>query len=46
MIFEDGKVFKLDTESTSYILRITEEGHVEHIYYGAKLPAADADALA
>ena len=46
MILHDGKVFKLDTESTSYILRITDEGHLEHIYYGAKLPQADADALA
>ena len=46
MILQDGKVFKLDTESTSYILRITSEGHLEHIYYGAKLPTADADALA
>ncbi|MBQ9780679.1 MAG: alpha-galactosidase [Clostridia bacterium] len=45
MIEINGRVFKLDTKDTSYILAITEKGHAEHIYYGQKLPGADADAL-
>ena len=46
MIEIKDKVFKIDTDKTSYIFRITDQGHAEHIYYGAKLPEADADALA
>ena len=46
MITEIGRIYKLDTEKTSYILRITESGHPEHIYLGRRLPEADADALA
>ena len=46
MITEKDGVFKLDTENTSYVLRITDRGHPEHIYYGRRLPDADADALA
>ena len=46
MITESGKLFKLDTKDTSYIFRITDSGHPEHIYYGKRLPEADADALA
>ena len=46
MITERGRVFKLDTKDTSYIFRITDSGHPEHIYYGKRLPEADAAALA
>lgn len=46
MISENNRIIKLDTKKTSYILRITDAGHPEHIYYGARLPEADADALA
>lgn len=46
MISEKELTFKLDTRATSYIFRITEKGHPEHIYYGKRLPEADADALA
>ena len=45
MIWENKRVFKLDTESTSYILRISQQGHPEHIYYGRRLPSADVEAL-
>ncbi len=45
MINFDGKIFKLDTESTSYIFAITEAGHLEHIYYGARLLEQDYTAL-
>ena len=30
-------IFHLSTQNTSYIIRILETGHAEHIYYGAKL---------
>ena len=46
MIEIKDRVFKIDTEKTSYIFRITDQGHAEHICYGTKLPASDADALA
>lgn len=46
MITYDSGAFMLDTADTSYIFRITEHGHLEHIYYGARLAAPDIDALA
>ena len=30
-------IFHLSTDNTSYIIRILETGHAEHIYYGRKL---------
>ena len=45
MITEHQKVFKLDTAHTSYILRITDHGQPEHIYYGRRLPQADVETL-
>ena len=45
MIRENKRVFQLDTNNTSYILRITKQGHPEHIYYGPRLPQADVEAL-
>ena len=45
MITFENKVFKLDTSNTSYVFCITEKGHLEHIYYGKRLPSADAEAL-
>ncbi len=37
MITEREGVFRLDTERTSYWFRVTKFGHLEHIYYGARL---------
>ena len=34
MISCRNKVFKLDTPNTSYLFRISETGHAEHLYYG------------
>lgn len=34
--FRDG-VFRLSSKNTSYIFRLTRFGHLEHIYYGARL---------
>jgi alpha-galactosidase len=50
MIIFNNNAFILQTENTSYIFRITKHGHLEHIYYGAKLAddisVSDIDALA
>ena len=45
MIEVHKKVFKLDTQNTSYIFSISPHGHPIHVYYGGKLPRADVDAL-
>ncbi len=45
MIWENNRIFKLDTPNTSYIFRITPQGQAEHIFYGKRLPSADVDAL-
>ncbi|MDR2538598.1 MAG: alpha-galactosidase, partial [Bifidobacteriaceae bacterium] len=49
MITEQNQTFWLNTDRSTYILRITKFGHLEHIYYGAKLPSAslqEVEALA
>ena len=33
----DGRLIHLKGRNTSYILRVTETGHLEHIYYGRRL---------
>ena len=46
MITFGDNVFRLDTENTTYMFRVTAFGHLEHIYFGARLHASDrADAL-
>ena len=40
-----NNVFSLNTESTSYIFRVTKFKHLEHIHYGERVPAEDAEAL-
>lgn len=45
MIEFSNQIFKLSTRNTSYIFRITEEGHAEHIHYGKRLPDTDVEAL-
>ena len=39
------KVFKLNTQNTSYVFEVSEDGHVEHIYYGKRIPDENVDAL-
>jgi len=49
MITFNDNAFHLQTDASSYILRITKHGHLEHIYYGTKLEqlfANDIEALA
>lgn len=42
--YEDG-VFYLQTASSSYWFKVTPYGHLEHIYWGPKLPIQDPSAL-
>ena len=37
-----NRIFKLDTKSTSYLIGITPEGYVGHVYYGERLKGDDA----
>ena len=46
MITAQNGIFKLDTAHTSYLFRVTPQGHLEHIHYGPWLPQADTEALA
>ena len=39
------KVFKLSTLGTSYVFALTDEGHLEHVYYGKRIPDTDVEAL-
>ena len=32
-----NRIFELHTLHTSYLLSVTEYGHLEHLYYGPKL---------
>lgn len=41
----DKGVFALDTDCTSYIFRVTKFRHLEHIHYGERVRASDAEAL-
>ena len=42
VIFDgDKRVFKLDTDNTSYVMGITEEGYLGNIYYGKKVDSTD-----
>ncbi|MBP3610407.1 MAG: alpha-galactosidase [Lachnospiraceae bacterium] len=44
--FENERIFKLDTQNTSYVIGIVDkEGFVGHAYYGKKLEEADLSYL-
>ena len=34
---DNNCIFHLDTKNTSYIFRIAESGHLEHLFYGSKI---------
>lgn len=43
MITRENQFFSLSTANTSYIFRVMETGHLEHLYYGRKVtPPYDA----
>ena len=35
--FYDDTCFYLNTETSTYIMQVNDQGHLEHIYYGAKI---------
>ena len=39
---EKNRIFKLDTKNTTYLIGLSPEGYVGHIYYGEKLKTDDA----
>ncbi len=45
MIRVTEKTFRLETKSTTYAFRISEGGHLEHLYYGRRIVDEDFDAL-
>lgn len=45
MIQEKERVFWLSTTNTSYVFRVMETGHLEHLYYGKKIKESPVDAL-
>jgi len=38
-------IFRLQTTDTEYVFRRTKHGHLEHVYYGARLGLPDIEAL-
>ena len=45
MIECTDKLFRLSTDHTAYLFRVTDFGHVEHLHYGGPVALSDADAL-
>lgn len=39
---ERNRIFKLDTDNTTYMIGLTPEGYVGHVYYGSKMRSDDA----
>ncbi len=35
--------FLLETKNTSYVFSVTESGHLEHLYYGGRIPLSSAE---
>ncbi|MEN6594385.1 MAG: alpha-galactosidase [Clostridiaceae bacterium] len=45
MILDQFPVFHLETDSTSYLMRIGKFGHPENVYYGAKVDPGSIESL-
>ena len=41
----DAKTFILDTEDSSYVMKVSRYGNLLHMYYGEKLPDQELDYL-
>lgn len=39
---ENNRIFKLDTAATTYMIGISPEGYVGHVYYGARIESDEA----
>ncbi|MBO4591189.1 MAG: alpha-galactosidase [Eubacterium sp.] len=42
MIIDGKKYFILNTNKTSYVIRIKDTGHLEHLYYGKKIRVTES----
>ena len=42
---EEKQIFKLDTNKSTYIIQIFEQGYLSHLYYGAKIPDDNVESL-
>ncbi|SCW63828.1 alpha-galactosidase [Ruminococcaceae bacterium YRB3002] len=45
IIQEETPFFILETDDTSYMFKVTGTGHLEHLYYGARIKADSSDGL-
>ena len=43
MIKQFENLFVLETAASSYVFRVLESGHLEHLYYGKKLTIENAE---
>lgn len=43
MIRRENSVFILDTKNTTYCFRVTQTGHLEHLYYGKRITIKEED---
>ncbi len=46
MIVYQDQLFTLETDHTSYLFRVTAFGHLEHVYYGERIPRGETETLA
>ena len=46
MIRQEGKLFILETEHTTYCFRVLDTGHLEHLYYGRRLTLPEGEGAA
>ena len=45
MITVNNRFFSLETDHTSYLFRATQFGHLEHVYYGERVPRDEFEPL-
>lgn len=45
IIGDNNPLFVLDTDHTTYAMKVLPSGHIEHLYYGRKIHLDDADGL-
>ena len=45
MIDYQDQLFTLETDHTSYLFRVTGFGHLEHVYYGERIPRGETQTL-
>lgn len=43
--YNDDRIFHLQSKDTSYVLKVTKQGHLAHLYWGRKLSGASFDSL-